>query len=153
MNRRPGLPPLMDVDAVTALIDREFPQIHHGGRSYFVEAVGPMTSRMRMRCHERHLRPGGTISGPAMFALADLAIYVAVLAHLGPVALAVTTSITINFLRKPKLRDLVAQCRLLKVGKRLAVAAVTITSDGSSAVVAHAVGTYSIPDRQKIAME
>ena len=74
-----------------------------------------------MDYHERHLRPGGTVSGPAMMALADLALYVAMLAQIGPVALAVTTNLAFNFLRKPEPRGLVAECRLLKLGRRLAV--------------------------------
>ena len=135
----------MTLDELTAFLDREFPQIHLGGRSYFVDEIGPLTARMRMEYHERHLRPGGTISGPAMMALADLALYAAILAHIGPVALAVTTSLNFNFLRKPEPRGLIADCRLLKLGKRLAVGEVAITSEGDPDVVCHATGTYSIP--------
>ena len=135
----------MTRDELAAFLDREFPQIHMGGQTYFVDKVGPLSARMRMTYHERHIRPGGTISGPAMMALADLALYVAILAHIGPVALAVTTSLNFNFLRKPEQRDLIADCRLLKLGKRLAVGDVSIYSEGSSDVVCHATGTYSIP--------
>ena len=138
----------MTRDELTAFLDREFPQIHLGGRSYFVEEVGPLSARMRMEYHERHIRPGGTISGPAMMTLADLALYAAILANIGPVALAVTTSLNFNFLRKPEQRDLIANCRLLKLGKRLAVGDVSIYSEGRSEVVCHATGTYSIPDRR-----
>ncbi|MGO4524644.1 PaaI family thioesterase [Microvirga sp. 2MCAF35] len=140
--------PIMTKDELTAFLDREFPQMHVGGRSYFVDEVGPLTARMRMEYHERHLRPGGTISGPAMMALADLALYAAILAHIGPVALAVTTSLNFNFLRKPEPRALIADCRLLKLGKRLAVGDVSITSEGSPDMVCHATGTYSIPERR-----
>jgi uncharacterized protein (TIGR00369 family) len=140
--------PIMTLDELTAFLDREFPQIHLGGRSYFVDRIGPLTARMRMDYHERHLRPGGTISGPAMMALADLALYAAILAHIGPVALAVTTSLNFNFLRKPEPRALIADCRLLKLGKRLAVGDVSICSEGSSDMVCHATGTYSIPERR-----
>lgn len=140
--------PIMTRDELAAFLDREFPQIHMGGQTYFVDEVGPLSARMRMTYHERHIRPGGTISGPAMMALADLALYVAILAHIGPVALAVTTSLNFNFLRKPEQRDLIADCRLLKLGKRLAVGEVSIYSEGSSDVVCHATGTYSIPDRR-----
>jgi uncharacterized protein (TIGR00369 family) len=140
--------PIMTRDELAAFLDREFPQIHMGGQTYFVDEVGPLSARMRMAYHERHIRPGGTISGPAMMALADLALYVAILAHIGPVALAVTTSLNFNFLRKPEQRDLIADCRLLKLGKRLAVGDVSIYSEGSSDVVCHATGTYSIPDRR-----
>ena len=140
--------PIMTRDELAAFLDREFPQIHMGGQTYFVDEVGPLSARMRMAYHERHIRPGGTISGPAMMALADLALYVAILAHIGPVALAVTTSLNFNFLRKPEQRDLIADCRLLKLGKRLAVGDVSIYSEGSPDVVCHATGTYSIPDRR-----
>ena len=136
----------MTRDELAAFLDREFPQIHMGGQTYFVDEVGPLSARMRMTYHERHIRPGGTISGPAMMALADLALYVAILAHIGPVALAVTTSLNFNFLRKPEQRDLIADCRLLKLGKRLAVGEVSIFSEGSPEVVCHATGTYSIPE-------
>ena len=138
----------MSIEELTAFLDREFPQLHFGGRTYFVDEVGPLSARMRMEYHERHLRPGGTLSGPSMMALADLALYGAILAHIGPVALAVTTSLNFNFLRKPEPRALVADCRLLKLGKRLAVGEVSLFSEGSLDIVCHATGTYSIPDRR-----
>lgn len=138
---------VMTAAEIDAFLDREFPQIHLGGRTYHVEAVGPMSARMRCDYHERHIRPGGTISGPTMMALADLALYVAVLAQIGPVGLAVTTSLSFNFLRKPGQSALIAECRLLKLGKRLAVGDVSIMSEGSPAIVCHATGTYSIPER------
>jgi uncharacterized protein (TIGR00369 family) len=137
----------MTAEEVEAFLEREFPQIHYGGRIYSVEAVGPLTARMRMTYHERHIRPGGTLSGPSIMALADLALYVAILAQLGPVALAVTTSLSFNFLRKPSPGDLIAECRLLKLGKRLAVGEVLLRSDGQTEIACHATGTYSIPDR------
>jgi uncharacterized protein (TIGR00369 family) len=140
--------PIMTVPELEAFLDREFPQIHDGGRTYSLEAVGPQTARLRMAYHERHIRPGGTLSGPSMMALADLGLYLAILAHIGPVGLAVTTNLSFNFLRKPGPRDLIAECRLLKLGKRLAVGEVAIMSDGSPDVVCHATGTYSIPDRR-----
>ena len=135
----------MNAVEVTAFLAAEFPQISQGEMAMQVEAVGPMTCRMRMPFHERYLRPGGTISGPSMFALADVSLYVAILAQIGPVALTVTTSLNINFLKKPGHRDMIADCLLLKLGRRLAVGEVTIRSDGSEDVVAHATGTYSIP--------
>jgi uncharacterized protein (TIGR00369 family) len=137
--------PVMTRAEVEAFLERDFPQIHHGGRSYQVEAVGPLTARVRLAYHERHLRPGGTISGPAMMALADLTLYVAILANIGPVGLAVTTNLSFNFLRKPGRSDLLAECRLLKLGKRLAMGEVKIRSDGEPEIVCHATGTYSIP--------
>jgi uncharacterized protein (TIGR00369 family) len=83
-----------------------------------------------------------------MMALADLALYVAILAHIGPVALAVTTNLSFNFLRKPAQKGLVADCRLLKLGKRLATGEVSLRSDGETDLVCHATGTYAIPDRR-----
>ncbi|MCB8820874.1 PaaI family thioesterase [Microvirga rosea] len=137
----------MTREELSAFLDQEFPQIHHGGRTYHVEAVGPLWARLRMDYHERHIRPGGTLSGPSMMGLADLALYAAILAQIGPVALAVTTSLNFNFLRKPDQRALIADCRLLKLGKRLAVGEVSMVSEGSTDVVCHATGTYSIPLR------
>jgi uncharacterized protein (TIGR00369 family) len=139
--------PVMTRAEVEAFLERDFPQIHHGGRSYHVEAVGPLSACVRLAYHERHLRPGGTISGPAMMALADLTLYVALLANIGPVGLAVTTNLAFNFLRKPGPRDLIAECRLMKLGKRLAMGEVAMRSDGDDEIVCHATGTYSIPQR------
>jgi uncharacterized protein (TIGR00369 family) len=136
---------LMDAATVEAYLYEVFPELDHGGRTYFVEAVGPMTARMRMDDHPRHRRPGGTLSGPSMMTLADLALYVAVLANVGPVPLAVTTSLTFNFLRKPAPRALVAECRLFKLGKRLAVGEVGIASAGETDLCCHATGTYALP--------
>jgi uncharacterized protein (TIGR00369 family) len=135
----------MTAAAIEAYLDEVFPQIHHGGRSYFVEDVGPMTARMRCDYHEKHLRPGGTISGPTMMALADLALYAAILAQIGPVGLAVTTSLSFNFLRKPGRAALIGEAKLLKLGKRLAVGEVCLYSQGEPEMVCHATGTYSIP--------
>jgi uncharacterized protein (TIGR00369 family) len=137
----------MSVDEMTAFLDREFPQLLEGGRAYHVDAVVPMGATLRLKATDRHLRPGGTVSGPSMFALADLALYVAVLGAIGPVGLAVTTNLAINFLNKPDPGDLIGECRLLKLGKRLAVGEVTIRAEGSDIIAAHATGTYSIPPR------
>lgn len=139
--------PLMSVEEISAFLDHEFPQIHEGGRCYHVLSVGPGEARMRFDPGDRHLRPGGTVSGPALFALADVAAYVAILAHIGPVALAVTTNFNINFLRKPPLGSLIGHCRLLKLGKRLAVVEIAVVAEGKGQIVAHATGTYSIPPR------
>lgn len=141
--------PLMSLGEVEAFLEREFPQIHHGGRTFSIEALGLHTATLRCAYHERHLRPGGTISGPTIMALADLALYVAIVASIGPVALAVTTNLNFNFLRKPAPRDLLGECRLIKLGKRLAIGEVAIRSEGESELVAHATGTYSIPPRQE----
>ncbi len=97
-----------------------------------------------MKVNEKHLRPGGTVSGPTMFTLADCASYLIVLAHIGKVALAVTTNLNLNFISKPE-GDLVADATLLKLGKRLAVCEISIRSRADNALVAHATATYSIP--------
>ncbi len=143
----PSAAPAMSVAEMEAFLDREFPQIHIGGRIFSVETVTHGACRMRMAYHERNVRPGGTLSGPSMFTLADLAFYVAVLGAIGPVGLAVTTHLNINFLRKPAQAALIAECRMLKIGKRLAVGEATLFSEGEDEPVAHATGTYSIPPR------
>ena len=95
------------------------------------------------------LRPGGTVSGPVMMAVADVAIYVAILGRIGIVPLTVTTSLTINFLRKPSADSrIIAECTLLKVGRTLIVGEVSLYSEGSDDVVAHVVGTYSVPPKR-----
>lgn len=135
---------LAEVDAFLAA---EFPQMNQDGKTYVVEEIGYGSGRMRLLVSERHLRPGGTVSGPAMMALADVALYVALLGAIGPVKLAVTTSLTINFLRRPALSDVVAECRYLKIGRSLAVGEASLRSDGSDDLIAHATATYSIPPK------
>jgi uncharacterized protein (TIGR00369 family) len=122
----------------------EFPQGGYGKRN-FIEAVGSMSARVRYTANEKNLRPGGTVAGPVLMQLADGAVYVAILANIGWVPLAVTTSLTINFLRKPPPGDLIADCKLIKLGKRLAVGEVSIYANGEEELVAHCVATYSIP--------
>ncbi|MGQ7793945.1 PaaI family thioesterase [Faunimonas sp. B44] len=139
--------PVMSVEEVAAFLDREFPQIQAGGRPYAIAAIGPGSATLRLDPNDAHLRPGGTVSGPTLFALADLAAYVAILAHIGPVALAVTTNLNINFLRRPPLAPLLGECRILKLGKRLAVTDVAIRGTLEDDVLAHASATYSIPPR------
>jgi acyl-coenzyme A thioesterase PaaI-like protein len=99
-------PPAFSAQEISAYLAAEFPQIGIG-RNFSIEAVGPMSARMRLYFSADHLRPGGTISGPTIFALADVALYVAILAQLGRIKLAVTTNLNINFLRKPEPRDLI----------------------------------------------
>lgn len=137
----------MDVAALTAFLSQEFPQIRLGDDGYEIDELRPRAARMRLHASERHLRPGGTISGPAMMELADLTMYVALLAAIGPVALAVTTSLNINFLKKPRPGPLLAECRLIKLGKRLAVGDISLRSQGVEDLVAHATATYAIPDK------
>ncbi len=136
---------MMSREEIEAFLRAEFPQIYMQGDIWTVEEVAPLRATLRMAYHESQIRPGGTISGPAMMTLADLALYVAVLASIGPVGLAVTTNLSINFLRKPEPRAMIGECRLLKLGKRLAVGEVGLRSEGVADLAAHATGTYSIP--------
>ena len=139
--------PAMTVAELERFLAAEFPQTFHPGSGLTIEALWHGGGRVRQAYQSQFIRPGGTISGPTMMALADFAMYVGVLASIGPVPLAVTINLDINFLRKPAARDLIAECRLLKLGKRLAVGEVTILSDGMAEPVAHVTSTYSIPVR------
>jgi uncharacterized protein (TIGR00369 family) len=129
---------------IVAFIAREFPQTR-----CVIQAVGDGTATVMHPVGDAELRPGGTVSGPVMMAVADVAIYIAVLGAIGIVPLAVTTNFSINFLRKPAAsRGIVAQSKLIKLGSSLAVGEVALYSEGNEAMVAHAVGTYSIPPRR-----
>ena len=136
--------PRMSAAEVNLFLAQVFPQIDVW-RAYVVEETRHGFARMRMIYGEHLLRPGGTISGPAMFSLADVAMYAAVLASIGPVAHAVTTNLSINFLRKPGQRDMIGEARLLKLGKRLAVGEIALFSEGDTELAAHATATYSLP--------
>lgn len=136
----------MDREALTAFLTAEFMQV---ADDFVIEEVCADGLRVRLAVDARHLRPGGTVSGPSMFALADVAIYLAILSRIGPVALAVTTNCSIDFMRKPAAgRDLIAEARLLKLGRMLAVGDVLIRSEGEAAPVARAGLTYAIPPNQ-----
>lgn len=137
----------MTRDELEAVLRREFPEMWAEGGSRRIDSVGYLTARVRTVYDPSQLRPGGTISGPTMMGLADLALYAAIMASVGPVTLAVTTNLAFNFLRKPAPKDLIADCRLLKLGKRLAIGEVYIYSEGEDDMVCHATGTYSIPPR------
>ncbi|MCV6824422.1 MULTISPECIES: PaaI family thioesterase [Halocynthiibacter] len=137
----------MDRAELNDFLQEAFPQV---AADFEVEEVSAETLRVRMKITERNLRPGGTVSGPAMFSLADVAIYLAVLARIGPVALAVTTNANIDFMRKPVAgEDLLAEARILKLGKSLAVGDVLIQSEGMEAPVARASLTYAIPPKRE----
>jgi len=123
----------------------EFPEMFDAESGYALEKLWFGGCRVRRHFHPRTLRPGGTVSGPIMMALADFTMYLAVLSAIGWVPLAVTTNFSINFLRKPAPRDVLAQARLFKLGKRLAVGEIALYSDGDDDMVAHATSTYSIP--------
>jgi uncharacterized protein (TIGR00369 family) len=137
--------PVLALEELERLLKAEFPQMFHADSGLSIEALWHHGCRVRQAFRPDFLRPGGTIPGPAMMGLADFAMYVAVLGAIGWVPLAVTTNLSINFLRKPAPGDLVAEVRLLKVGKRLAVGEVAIRSDGQEDPVAHVTSTYSIP--------
>src|SRR5690242_19935808 len=119
-------------------------QLDQGGH-IVIEALGPMSARARFRVVNKHLRPGGTVSGPTLMALADAAMYAAILGEIGLVALAVTTNLNINFLKRPAPKDVLCEVRLLKIGKRLAIGEASLYSEGESELVAHVTSTYSIP--------
>lgn len=114
---------------------------------FVTDEIGYGTARVRLPAGEAHVRPGGTLSGPAQMALADFTMYAALLGAIGEVPLAVTTSLNINFLQRPQPGDLTAVCRLIKLGKRLAVGDVTVHSADLAVPVSHATATYSIPPR------
>jgi acyl-coenzyme A thioesterase PaaI-like protein len=119
----------------------EFPQT-----KCTVEAVGGRAATIRHEIGVHELRPGGTVAGPVLMAVADIALYVAILGEIGIVPLTVTTSLSINFMRKPAAdRAIVGVCKLMKLGKSLAVGEVSLYSEGVAEPVAHVVGTYSIP--------
>lgn len=134
---------VMDKAALAAFLRSDFAQV---AADFAVERADAAGVTLRLVAGERHLRPGGTVSGPALFGLADVAMYLAILSRIGPVALAVTTNCSIDFMRKPEAgRDLLAEARLLKLGRVLAVGDVLVFSEGKPEPVARASLTYSIP--------
>jgi len=137
----PELMPKLTAAEITEFLDEVFPQLRG---QMVIEEVGPMRALLRMPIDRSHLRPGGSVSGPAMFTLADCAFYVATLAMIGCEALAVTTSFAINFLRKPAERDLIGEARILRLGKLLSVGDATLYSEGDDRPVAHATMTFAI---------
>lgn len=139
------MPLQMDAETLQDFVGKVFPQVKE---DFVIEELEEMRVRVRMKIREAHLRPGGTVSGPSMFALADVSVYLAVMAMIGPKALAVTTNSSLDFMRKPAAGvDLIAECRLLKLGKVLAVGDVLLFSEGKDQPVARASMTYSIPPK------
>jgi uncharacterized protein (TIGR00369 family) len=137
----------MNAAEIEAFLHEVFPQAFSGGE-ITIEAADGVACRLRQRFSQTMLRPGGTVSGPTLMALADFAMYVAVLSAIGPVALAVTTNLSINFLRKGSPgHDIIAAARLLKLGKRLAVGEVNLFSGSAADPIAHVTSTYSIPNQ------
>jgi uncharacterized protein (TIGR00369 family) len=137
--------PALTAEELTRLLTAEFPQLWSVANGLSIEEVLHGGCRLRQAFREQSLRPGATISGATIMALGDYAVYVALLASVGWVPLAVTTSLNINFLRKPGRADLVAECNLLKIGRRLVVGEVTIHTAGEDEPVAHLTSTYSVP--------
>jgi uncharacterized protein (TIGR00369 family) len=138
-------PPVMDVDELQRFLTAAFPG---APVPYVVEAITSDSVRLRLPVDETHSRPGNTVAGPSLMALADCAAWLVIVGQIGPVALSVTTSLHIDFLRKPALVDVVAVGTLLKLGRRLGVAEVAMYSEGIDDVVAKAQVTYSIPPDQ-----
>jgi len=137
----------MTAEELQGFLAREFGQV---AADFTVEQVTDSGLTLRLRVEDRHLRPGGTVSGPSIFALADVAMYLAILSRIGPVALAVTTNCSVDFMCKPAAgADLLAEARVLKLGRTLAVGDVLVFSEGGQAPVARAGLTYAIPPMAK----
>jgi|TARA_B110001452_G_scaffold98741_1_gene81744 uncharacterized protein (TIGR00369 family) len=134
--------PLMSKIDLENFLEKEFPQVSN---NFKILNTKPNSLSMLMHISDEHLRPGGTVSGPTMFLLADVSFYLATLSIIGPKSLTVTTNCSINFLRKPNISDLISESRVLKIGKTLSVGDVLIYSEGIKEPVAHASLTYSIP--------
>ncbi len=141
-----ALKPVMSASEVDALIASAFPQLNQDHRSYRTLEVFPGGCVARLDATERHLRPGNTVSGPALFTLADIGGYMCVLSHAGPDALSVTTNININFMRKATAGAIDGRCKILKLGRSLMVYDCEMTQGGE--IIAHATGTYSIPPKR-----
>lgn len=135
---------VLDAAQLDAFLARAFPQVRDQLR---IEEIAPMRARMRLLCDDRHLRPGGTVSGPSIMLLADVSFYIAILAMIGEQALTVTTNMTLNFLRKPAKEDLLCDARILKLGRRLVTGDCLLYSASGSpdAPVAQATVTYARP--------
>ena len=150
-DRAPGMEtemaaPKLPRKELEARLTAEFPEMFSPDSGYAIEQLWHGGAIVRRHYHPKSLRPGGTVSGPSIMALADFTMYVAVLSAIGWVPLAVTTNFNINFLRKPAPGDLLAEARLIKLGKRLAVGDIAIRSAGGGEdLVAHATATYSLP--------
>ncbi len=140
-----GTSEFMTASELMSFLHSEFPQVFWGGREFFVCDTTEGNLALKMIPGKYDIRPGGTVSGPTIFTLADLSAYVGILSRIGPVGLAVTTNINMSFLRKPPPLPLVGHCQILKLGKRLATAAIAIRDEKSDLLFAHATATYSIP--------
>ncbi|WP_114393694.1 PaaI family thioesterase [Oleisolibacter albus] len=135
--------PALTVEGFERLLDEGMPVVRRSGFS--IDTMDYGLCRMRVPPSDDMVRAGGTLSGPSMFALADLALYGAVLSMIGPVPLAVTSSMTINFLRKPAPRPMIGEARIIRLGRKLAYGEVTLYSEEEDEPVAHATGSYALP--------
>ncbi|SMH44843.1 PaaI family thioesterase [Mesorhizobium australicum] len=149
MPKQTALTPVMTADEINDYLNVVYPQLNDQYSDYVAIDVKPGECTVRLNANERHLRPGDTVSGPCLFTLADIGGYACVLSHIGREALAVTTNLNINFMRKATAGPVDGHCRILKLGKTLMVFDIDIVADG--ATVAHATGTYAIPPRKQIA--
>ncbi|MEW9836889.1 PaaI family thioesterase [Mesorhizobium marinum] len=140
--------PLLDAGQINALLAEAYPELNSGTRTYEVTDVFAGGCTVRLNADARHLRPGGTVSGPTLFTLADIGGYACVLSHGGPDAMSVTTNLNINFVRKAGPGPLDGHCRILKLGRNLMVFDIDIVAGPDGRTVAHATGTYSIPPKQ-----
>ncbi len=140
-----ALKPVLNADELNSYISEVYPQILEQYPGHYIMEVSPGKVIVRMDTDERHIRAGGTVSGPTLFSLADMGGYACALSHVGREALAVTTNLNINFMRKAAPGPLLAHCTILKLGKRLMVFDCSITSGTSEETIAHATGTYAIP--------
>ena len=132
--------------AVTSLIDQHFPQLRETMGNYTIEDLAPGAATVRLPIAQKNVRPGGTISGPTMFGLADAAAWIVILSEHGPMAIqSVTSSMTINFLARPEPTDLICHASALRLGRRLAVIDCKVLSDGNSKLVAQATCNYAMP--------
>lgn len=148
MPAKAAFTPVMTAQEVNAFLKVVYPQLNDDFADYFAAEVTPGGCIVRLNASERHLRPGGTVSGPSLFTLADIGGYVCVLSHAGPEALSVTTNLNINFMRKAVAGPIDGHCRILKLGRSLMVFDIDMVSDGQT--VAHATGTYSIPPKADV---
>ncbi len=141
------LVPQMTAGEINDLLKSVYPQLNSDLNSYEAVDVFPGGCTVRLNADERHLRPGGTVSGPSLFTLADIGGYACVLSHAGPDALSVTINLNINFMRKAQAGPIDGHCRILKLGKSLMVFDIDIVAGLDGQTVAHATGTYSIPPK------
>lgn len=133
---------LQTVDALNQFLSDHFPQGEGFGR---VEDAGDGWVLMRLTVDNNHLRPGGTVSGPTMMGMADVAIWASLQTKIGPSPMTVTGNLNINFLSKPKPVDLLARARVLRVGRRMGVGECYLYSGDEDSMVAHVTANYSIP--------